>query len=151
MDARDAVSNTTIVGTNSVGGILLTNSPGLCAKLTAGQQLKNVKAISIGIGTQRPSGISAPVATGTYTVYSQATIAGKTGTVATAFYLTTGANCSIVSSLESVSGTVTLTRIDSNGYAGTFDITFSDTSHATGSFAASNCAGFTSTIDRTCP
>ena len=33
-------------------------------------------------------------------------------------------------------GTVTLTRIDASGYAGTFDMTFSDNSHVTGNFTA---------------
>jgi len=49
-----------------------------------------------------------------------------------------------------VSGTLTLTRVDANGYAGTFDVTFSDGSHATGSFSANRCAALTPNIGGVC-
>jgi len=148
LDARDALSNVITVGTNSVGGILIINSPNTCAKLSANQLPRNAKGIAIAIGTNSASRLSAPTATGTYTVYSQAATAGKTGNVATALYGATDANCVPVSSIETTSGTVTLTRVDSSGYSGTFDITFSDASHVTGSFSASKCAAYSPSIQQ---
>ncbi len=150
MDARDALSKVVTVGTDSVGAILISNSPNTCAKLSANQQPRNAKWIVIAIGTQSGSRASAPTGTGNYTVYSQAAIVGATGNVALAVYAATDANCVAVSRIEATSGTVVLTRVDSSGYSGTFDVTFSDASHVTGSFSASTCAAFGASSQGTC-
>jgi hypothetical protein len=150
MNAQDAVSGINTVGTNSVAGILITNVANTCSMLTAHQQPRNAKAILIAIGTQNGLSTSAPTSTGTYPVFSPAGIVSARGNVAIAAYGATDANCVTVSRIDATSGTVTLTRVDSSGYAGTFDITFSDSSHVTGSFTASNCAAITSNVQGTC-
>src|SRR6266849_3857181 len=78
MGAQDAVSNVITSPSDSEGGILITNSANTCAKLSAGQQPRNAKAILIAIGTQSASGVSAPAATGAYMVHSSATIGRAT-------------------------------------------------------------------------
>ncbi|HEX7700941.1 MAG TPA: hypothetical protein VF403_09470, partial [Kofleriaceae bacterium] len=42
-------------------------------------------------------------------------------------------------SMSCDSGTVTLTRVDAQGYAGTFDVMIADT-HVTGAFDAPSCS-----------
>jgi hypothetical protein len=152
MDAQDALSNVVTVGTNSVGGILIVNSANSCAKFTARQQPRNAKAIVIAAGNQSSaSAVSAPAATGSYTVHSGSTIGSATGNVATAAYVATDQNCVTTSSLDATAGTVTLTRVDSNGYSGNFDLTFAGSAgHLTGSFTANRCAALTTTGGATC-
>jgi hypothetical protein len=150
MGAQDSVSNVLTSSSDSEGLILITNAANTCGKLTAGQQPRNAKAILIEIGTQTATAVSAPAASGTYTVHSSGTIGNFTGNVALALYAATDANCNPVSSIEASSGTVTLTRVDSTGYSGTFDITFSDASHVTGSFTAGKCTALSTNIQGTC-
>ena len=150
MAAQDAVSNVLTSGSNSQGFILITNASNTCGKLAASQQPKNAKAIAVGIATQTGTSYAAPAATGAYTVYNSSNIGTASGNVVVGEYVATDALCNNIASIEASSGTVTLTRVDSNGYAGTFDITFSDLSHATGSFTANKCTALTDTVGGTC-
>jgi hypothetical protein len=151
MGAQDAVSNIINFSTSDVeGAILITNAPGTCAKLAAGQQPKNLKAIQVGMGTQTGNTITAPAASGAYAVHGSSTIGTATGNVAAALYVATDANCNVVTQIEATSGTITLTRADASGLSGTFDITFSDSSHVTGSFGANRCTSLTPTAQATC-
>ena len=150
MGAQDAVSNVFASGADSAALILFTNTANTCAKLSANQQPKNAKAIILTVGTQNATNISAPTAPGTYTVHDFATVKNVTGNVAVAQYAATDATCTPIADADSASGTVTLTRVDSTGYAGSFDITFSDGSHITGSFTANRCAALSDTIAGTC-
>jgi hypothetical protein len=140
MSAQDAVSNVLTLSGQSAGVIFITNVEGTCAKMQKSQQPKNSKIIVIELGTQTSTAVTAAGSPGAYTVYGSATSAAATGQVAIAVYSATDAVCSSVTELEATGGTITLTRVDANGYAGTFDITFSDTSHVTGSFGANKCA-----------
>ncbi|MFT3693668.1 MAG: hypothetical protein QM831_11045 [Kofleriaceae bacterium] len=49
------------------------------------------------------------------------------------------ATCQITQMIPAESGSVTLTRVDANGYTGTFDVTI-DGDEITGSFDTTNCA-----------
>jgi len=150
MGAQDAVSNVLTSGSDSQGFVLITNASNTCAKLTANQQPKNAKAIAVGVATTNATGFSAPAAAGTVTVYSSAAIGNATGNVAVAQYVATDAVCNTIAQIEGSSGTLTLTRVDANGYSGTFDITFSDGSRATGSFSANKCTALSDSIAGTC-
>jgi hypothetical protein len=149
-DAQDSISNLVSIGFGSGGLILITNSPNTCGKLSASQQPKNAKAIFFELGNQTAGGISAPPATGSYTVHDSTTINNFTGNVALGQYAATDATCTPVAEVETISGTVTLTRVDANGYSGTFDVNFTDGSHATGSFSANRCAALSTSIGGTC-
>lgn len=150
MGAQDSVSNVLTTGTDSEGLILITNAPSSCAKLTANQQPKNLKVIFVEIGTQSASGVTAPAANGAYTVKTAATIPSATGNVALASYVATDATCNAVTNIDATSGTISLTRVDANGYSGTFDITFADASHVTGSFTANKCTALSTNNQGTC-
>jgi len=151
MAARDAVSSVLHVGRDSEGLILVTDAANACAKFTANQRPRNTRAIIIGIGTQTGTATSAPVETGDYIVHSSSNgdASAARGRVAVAVYVATDANC-VATSIEATSGKVTLIRIDANGYAGTFDITFMDGSHLTGRFDASTCATLSLNNQGTC-
>ena len=151
MGAQDAVSNVLSVGgSDSEGAILFTNAAGTCAKLTAGQQPKNAKAILIEIGNQTATGVTAPTATGTYTVYTHSGVTSHTGNVAVAEYVATDANCNATNQIEANGGTVTLNRVDSSGYSGTYTMTLADGSSISGSFTANKCAALSQNIGGTC-
>lgn len=151
MSAQDAVSNTLTLGSTSQGLIQITNASNSCTRLSAHQQPKNTKAIAIGIFQQAASGgFSAPAAPGSYLVMKANEVSGISGNIALATYMATDANCNQTILIGSSRGTVTLTRVDSGGYSGTFDITFSDASQVTGSFAANNCAALTLNLGGTC-
>lgn len=62
-------------------------------------------------------------------------------------YVALYANCQLASSALGNSGTVTLSSVGGGSYSGTFDVTFSTGDHVTGSFDASNCAGFTTYLN----
>jgi hypothetical protein len=147
MSAQDAVSNISMSGSTSQGLLLITNASKTCSKLSANQQWKNIKAIAIGIVQQAGSGgFSAPAAPGIYLVMKANEVSGVSGNLALATYLATDAHCNQTILIGSSGGTVTLTRVDPGGYSGTFDITFSDASHVTGSFVATNCAALTPSL-----
>jgi len=148
MGAQDAVSNVTTQGADSQGFIFITNAPATCSKLQANQQPKNAKALGIGVANVTASNFSAPTGTGTFTVYPSSSVG--LGNAAVVEYVATNATCQPIADIEATSGTVTLTRVDNNGYAGSFDITFSDGSHVTGNFTASRCAALSDTISGAC-
>ena len=64
--------------------------------------------------------------------------------------MATDARCESVLVVEANSGTVRLTRVDANGYSGTFDIVFADGSHITGSFTANECTALSMTMAGIC-
>src|SRR5262249_51716833 len=132
------------------GLILVTNAASTCAKVSAAQVPRNGKAILIGAATVSGSSFSAPATLGSYPVFTAATVLSHTGNVAQALYQSVDASCNTNGDLEATGGTVTLTRIDANGDAGTFDLTFADGSHVTGSFTANKCTALTSNLTGTC-
>jgi len=156
MNARDSVSNVVDVAIvnvsfgGSAGLVLITAAPNACANLAASELKKNAKAIFIQVGTQTGRTISPPSGNGNYTVYGTSSIAAATGNVAAALYVATDAKCAPVLDDEATSGTVRLTQVDANGYSGTFDITFADGSHVTGSFTANKCAALSLTMAGVC-
>jgi hypothetical protein len=149
MAPRDAVSAVLQVGSNSVGEILIGSYDTICAKINAHQEPRNSQAVAIEIGNRSSTSITAPTATGTYPVVL-ATDHSHTGLQASLQFLATDASCNLITNIDAVAGgTVTLTRIDATGYAGTFDVTFG-TSHVTGSFTSAQCAPLTTASTATC-
>jgi hypothetical protein len=152
MTPRDAVSNILQSNSNSIGGILITNAANTCAMLNAHQQPKNAQALLISIGRQTAAGaITAPDGTGVYTVYSSSAATSVVGRLAVVIYASTDASCNPTQDVESVSGTVTLTRIDSSGFSGSFDVTFeSSGGHITGNFDTAACGALSTSIGGSC-
>jgi hypothetical protein len=152
MTPKDAISNVLRNGTNSAGLIFISNAEGTCAKLNARQQPRNVQVLALEVGTQSSSGAASPTGPGVFPVYSAAESIPVTGAVAIALFQSSDANCRANATFESATGgNVTLTRVDANGYAGTFDVTFSgNVGHVTGSFDTARCAVLGTTTGGTC-
>jgi hypothetical protein len=157
MVPKDAVSNVLHSGSNSEGLIFITNADRICARLTARQQPRNTQLLIIAIGTQTtsPNRVAAPTGPGVFQVYSSADIVTQTGPAAVVSFASSDVNCTPTSSFEGVTGgTVTLTRVDANGYEGTFDVTFSGSTgsvgHVTGTFSSAQCAVVGSVVTGTC-
>jgi hypothetical protein len=152
MTPKDAISNVLRNGSSSAGLIFISNTENTCAKLNARQQPRNVQVLALEIGTQGSSGAASPAGPGVFPVYSSAESIAVTGAVAIALFVSSDANCRTNASFESATGgNVTLTRVDANGYAGTFDVTFlGSVGHVTGSFNTARCAALGVTMSGTC-
>ncbi len=148
--AQDAVSNVATDATNfSVAAVLVADVPQVCAKVTAGQEPKSVQGIAFTLGTRTDAGISPPAAPGVYTV-GPLDAAPLSGNFAWVVYGATDASCNTVTQRDGTSGTVTLTDVHPGAYSGTFDVTFSDGSHVTGSFTSARCLALGNEISGTC-
>jgi hypothetical protein len=152
MTAREAISNVVQFGAgNSASEILITNVTNICAMVSANQEPRNAQAILMLVGNWNGGVASAATATGVYPVQTFADIQSASGPVALVTYGANDASCNSLPGYDGVSGSVTLTRIDSSGYSGTFDVTFESTGgHVTGSFSTTACAGLEASIDGTC-
>lgn len=146
MTPRDAVSVVVQSGLNTAGEIVITNFDSTCAKFNAHQEPKNSQAVIIAIGNRSSStSIVAPSATGDYAVYGLTESFTHVGLQAVVQFISTDASCQRNAGQPFAAvtgGTVTLTRIDGNGYSGSFDLTFatpSGSSHVTGTFSSAQC------------
>jgi hypothetical protein len=142
MTPKDAVSVVVPNGSNTIGVIFISSFDAACAKVFNHQEPKNSQGLTIVIGSRNSqTSIVAPAATGDYPVYALAESFTHTGPQAVLQFNSTDATCKVSQTLDVVTaGKVALTRADANGYAGTFDATFSDTSHVTGTFTSAQCA-----------
>ena len=149
MTPKDAISAVS----QGVGTIAISSADAQCAKINARQTPKNLQLIIIGVGTQAGSSSTPPTAPGMFPVFSGADSLSVSGPAAVALFFSTNASCQVIGQGESATGgNVTLTRVDANGYAGTFDITFSGSAagHVTGSFTSAQCAPLASAQGGTC-
>lgn len=147
MSAKDAVSAVVQLADpagnplGSVGLIVITNATGTCAMLGANQEPKNGQALLLAFGGLTMTGFNAPSATGSYPVFSASSPPTSAGNAAIVSYKAMDASCAPAVTLDGVSGTVNVKKMDSTGYSGDFDITFSNNGgHVTGTFSSANCA-----------
>jgi hypothetical protein len=146
MTPKDAVSNVLRSSTSSLGAIVITNVDSTCAKINASQSPKNAQLMTVAIGTRGTGSLVAPTAPGTFPVYSFNDGLFVQGPFAVFGFESRDAFCHRNASYDVISGgTLTLTRVDANGYSGTFDVTFtsSPSSHVTGSFSTALCTALT--------
>jgi hypothetical protein len=112
-------------------GFVLTDTSGICADIAAQRSPPSTTILSVGVeGFQ-------PITLGTYPV---SLLPNPDLTVAA--FVKADANCQSAVSDEATSGSVTFSAISSGQASGTFDLTFPDAGHLTGSFSAPNCAAF---------
>jgi len=139
MTPQDAISVVFQSGSNSLAEVFISSFPTACSKINAHQEPKNSQAVVIALGNRSSTtAIVAPSVTGDYPVYL-ASDHSHIGVQASLQFLVSDQNCVLVTQLDASAGTVTLTRIDANGYAGTYNVTFG-TSTVTGSFSSAQCA-----------
>ena len=78
-----------------------------------------------------------PSRPGTYSIYTLVSFP-TTGLAGRCGLLSIDATCSVRPPSECTSGTVTLTRVDATGYAGTYDVMFGG-NRLTGTFDSPSC------------
>ncbi len=149
MVGRDVISNVLTTSGGSAGVVAIFDIPGVCAKDAAGQAAKSARGILLLIAKVTNSHLSAPTATGVYIVYP-GDAQDVSGNAVKVEYAESDETCQTSMQMEGVSGTVTLTRIDSGAYSGTLDLTFEEGSHVTGSFASVKCSTAFEGGGRTC-
>ena len=132
---RDAVSANVSSPAGQAGALVLSSTPGLCSLLTGGKAPKDTQLLIVSALKQQPDHTTAaPPSPATYTVL---------GPDSTAFpvFLSLDASCQDRGpdhDAFGTSGTVTFTSVGDR-YAGSFDVTFDTTDHATGTFDAPGC------------
>jgi hypothetical protein len=118
--------------------VYLSDQPAVCGILTSSASSLDSTNIVFFLASVNASGKASPASmTGTYAV-----------SVNTPTSAALSAEVFYDSKNEASSGTVTVTSPDEgNGISGTFDLTFMDGSHATGSFDATTCPALAKTLD----
>ena len=118
LDAKDSLSYTD--GTSTF--IAIGDYPAMCTFVTARKSLSNVLVLDIGMSALKA---------GTFKLGGDTAVSAQY-----AFY---DLSCNSPSGESASTGSVTITRADANGAAGTFDVTMNG-DHVTGSFNAPTCA-----------
>lgn len=138
----DAISSTVTINGSSQGAVILSNTSGLCADLGMNGLPKNLAGAIIVVGNVSGTSATAPTAPGTFTVQAQ------TGASAVWNAIVTDSTCNDVTASEAkgTSGTVTLTSVGTNDYAGKFDVTLDSGDHVTGSFSPEPCPAFATAV-----
>ena len=161
----DAISKTLTISTGSgpftVAAIVITNNGGLCQKLTANQEPKNLQYLFFFLGDVNGAtgAITAPAATGVFTLHNAAANSAPPAHLALVLYGSTNTSCKDADSTNGASGTVTLTGIDNGSYTGSFDVNVltQDANgnasfgpeHITGTFSAKSCGGLSTLSSQT--
>jgi hypothetical protein len=145
-DAQSAPATVSFsVGTAAVAAIVLSDAPGLCAKLTAGTEPRNGKALIFFLTDVNQVSLTGavPDAPATYTVYDFSGGSLPPAHLAWVSFGVNDSNCVQNSSLSASgkSGSVTLSRLSTGAYAGSFDVTLDSGDHVSGTFDTSACPG----------
>lgn len=143
----DSVSAAVTINSNQHGAaIVLTNSSDACAQLTDHVQHPSEKVVVITVADYANLTLTTPTAPGTYSIYQGGTPPDKAATLQVAM---TDLNCNPIdaSSAKATSGTVTLTKVSGNTFAGSFDALLDSEDHITGSFSPDECPAIQSAVD----
>jgi len=140
--------NTTL----NLGAIVISTMSNLCTNLSAAKETKNARTLLFFVGDYNAGtqSATAPAVAGTYVVSSASGAGGAPpAKFALVTYQETDASCQGIdaSRASGASGTITLTSANSGSYAGSFDVTFNDQDHVTGTFGATNCPGLQASVD----
>ena len=133
---RDAISANVSGPAGQQGALVLSSTPGLCSQLTGGKSPKDTQLLILTALKQQPDHTTAaPTSPGTYPVF---------GLDSTAFavFISLDTSCQDrgpSTDAFGISGAVTFTSVGDH-YAGSFDLTFDTTDHATGTFDAPGCS-----------
>jgi hypothetical protein len=143
----DSVSAAVTINSNQHGAaILLTNTGDACNQLTDHVQHPSQKIVVITVADYANLTLTTPTAPGTYQIYQGGTPPAKAATLQVVM---TDLNCAAISNngAKATSGTVTLTKVSGNTFAGSFDALLDSEDHITGSFSPDECPAIQSAID----
>jgi hypothetical protein len=119
-------------GSIYLAGFALTDQSGTCSIIAANRDPPNASVLSVEVADVQP------IAAFSYPIRP------LTGTLnfALAAFAKSNATCHSIIGETAISGSVTFSSVSSSQASGTFDLTFPDAGHLTGSFSAPDCAAF---------
>jgi hypothetical protein len=147
MKPADAISSNAQVALASISAnvlsIVLTDSSGVCAKVSANSEPKSAKALIILLADFNAFVITPPSGTGTFSVYDPRSAGLPPTHVAVATFAVNDASCNDVPAQSAIatSGSVRLTSGSGGSYTGTYSIGFDSGDQVTGEFHTSDCPG----------
>lgn len=110
-------------------GAMISNAAGLCTSLTQGRAPHEATMLVISVSKEGASSIAA----GTYAISRSGPVVADVG------FVVQDASCNDVTSIDAVSGSVTIDHVASTSIDGSFDVTMQSGDHLTGSFSAPTC------------
>jgi hypothetical protein len=119
-------------GSIYVAGFALTDVSGTCSAIASHQNPPNATVLSVEVADVQP------IAATSYAIHPPT----GTPTFALAAFAESNATCQSVIGDTAISGTVTFSSVSSSQASGTFDLSFPDAGHLTGTFSAPDCAAF---------
>jgi hypothetical protein len=137
MDAISAsVAQTQFGQTSHAAYIWMSDSPDICGDITSNRQRPSSKRLLLEVVMGSGSTITAPTGPGMFPVDSSDP--SKGATVAASDF---DASCQTIDAgtANATGGTVVLTTVSGDVFAGTFDVTFDSGDHLTGSFDPAGC------------
>ena len=143
----DSISAAVMINSNQhAGSIVLTSSGNVCPDVMNHVNHPNEKIVVITVADYANLTFTTPTATGDYSIYQGGSIPAKAATLAVHMY---DLNCALVTASEAkaTSGTVTLTKVSGNTFAGHFDALLDSEDHITGSFDPTECPAIQSVVD----
>jgi len=149
VSVADSVSAAVMLANNQhAAAILLTSTGNTCTDLTSRVEHPSEKAIIISVSDVMGLTLTTPTVPGTYAIYQGGQAPPKAATLQV---LVDDLNCNRVDNLgaKATSGTVNLTAISGNHFAGNFDVVLDSTDHIKGSFDPMECPAIQTAIDNT--
>ena len=134
MAVADAVSGPIQSSGMGYAEVLLSTSPNLCADAATNTLRANQTTVDILLANNTGTALLVPSMTGTYGV-------GAMPLRAVVFVQTLDSQCQVASSsmASATNGTVELTAVSGDVFAGTFDVMLDSQDHITGSFEPEAC------------
>lgn len=147
ISVSDSVSAAITVNTNQHGAaILLTSTGNTCANLMNRVEHPSERAVIITVEDVMNLTLTTPTVPGTYSIYQGGQAPPKAATLQV---LVDDLNCQRVDNMgaKATSGTVTISSISGNHFAGSFDVVLDSTDHIKGTFDPMECPAIQSVID----
>ena len=159
MKPADAISAPAHVSLAAIGAdviaIVISDSAGTCAKVSAGSEPAGARALVLFLGDVDGFTVTAPASTGTFNVYDPSSGGLPPARVAVATFGVNDAQCNPVAGQSAVatSGSVKITSISGAAYGGTYAIGFDTGETISGEFHTGSCprlADFFGTVTHSC-
>jgi hypothetical protein len=149
MKPADAVSSAARVSLGpiaaDVGAIVITDSPGVCGRVTANAEPRNGKALILFLADfdRQTLTATAPAGTGTFDVVNPNASGIPPVHAAVVTFGVNDADCESIATQSAVatSGIVKLTSVSGGSYSGTYSVGFETGEAVSGEFHASSCPG----------
>lgn len=143
----DSVSAAVTINTNQhAAAIVLTNTGNVCPDLMNRVTHPSEKVVIITVADYANLTLTTPTAPGDYSIYQGGTPPPHAATLQV---IMDDLNCNAVTGMgaKATSGTVKLTKVSGNTFAGSFDALLDSEDHITGSFDPTECPSIQNAID----